>query len=156
LKEARSRWVGLGERSQERKAAMSTCEKRILAIDNDEEVLIDLDSFLTERGYHTHMAFGSREGIQQLQTGTFDLVLLDDYLPDADGAEMIKQIQALQPGCPIVIMQPTSPSPIEIEQAHALGAWGLVGKRSLPEILREIRKHMNKATSDALSQKGKR
>ncbi|MBZ5537397.1 MAG: response regulator [Acidobacteriia bacterium] len=134
---------------------MSNRGKRILAIDNDEEVLIDLDLFLAERGYHTSTAFGSREGIQLLQTRTFDFVLLDDFLPDADCEEMIKQIQAFQPGCPVVIMQPTTPSPIEIGQVHALGALGLVGKRALPEIMSVIQKHMNKATRDAPSCEGK-
>jgi two-component system, sensor histidine kinase len=135
---------------------MSARGKRILAIDNDEEVLIELDLFLTERGYHTSVAFGSREGIQFLQTKTFDLVLLDDYLPDADPDEMIKQIQVLQPGCPIVVMQPNSPRPIEIEKAHAHGSLGLVCKRALPEILEIIQKHLNNTTTDAPSYEGKR
>lgn len=112
---------------------MSTRGKRILAIDNDEEVLIDLDLFLTERGYHSSTAFGSKGAVQLLQREAFDLVLLDDYLPDTGCEEMIKQIQALQPGCPIVVMQPTSPGPREIEQVHALGAVGLVRKRAHPE-----------------------
>jgi CheY-like chemotaxis protein len=145
-----------GEPSEERNPAMSTQGKRILAIDNDEEVLMDLDLFLTERGYHTSTAIGSGEGIQLLQSGVFDLVLLDDYLPNVDCVEMIKQIQVLQPGCPIIVMQPTSPHPRESEQVRALGAADLVSKRSHGEILERIQQYLMSEGTDAKSIEVKR
>lgn len=117
---------------------------------------MDLDLFLTERGYHLNTAIGSREGIQLLQAQAFDLVLLDDYLPDADCLERIKQVRVLQPGCPIIVMQPTSPHPREREQVRALGAADLVSKRSHSEILERIQQCLKRECTDAKSIEVKR
>src|SRR5439155_15555861 len=55
---------------------------RVLVVDDDESVLTLLNQLLEEAGYETTTAWGGREAIEILRQSVFDLVLLDDYLPD--------------------------------------------------------------------------
>lgn len=45
-----------------------------------------------------------RGGIERMQSGDFDLILLDLTLPDSTGFETFKRVQEQAPGLPIVIL----------------------------------------------------
>jgi len=70
---------------------------RALVIE-DQPLIADVISHrLRERGFEVRCATSRHEALQQLaQAGPFDLITLDDALPDASGLETIEAIRALE------------------------------------------------------------
>jgi len=61
----------------------------ILVVDNDEDVLIALERVLEEKGYATTLAVSGAEACKLLSEGSFDLLVLDDYLSDRDSVQTL-------------------------------------------------------------------
>ncbi len=53
---------------------------------------------------HVEHVVRLQEGLQRLQTGTFDIVLLDFSLPDSSGLASFERAREVAPGVPIVIL----------------------------------------------------
>ncbi|MDV6377134.1 response regulator transcription factor [Sporosarcina sp. GW1-11] len=67
--------------------------KRILIIEDDQEISKLLRVMLTTAGAHTVLAYSGTEGLLQLQNTSFDLILLDLMLPGKSGEELIEEIR---------------------------------------------------------------
>ena len=76
-------------------------------------------------------ARAAMEAITKLQP---DLVLVDMALPDKDGLELIKDIQALHPGLPVLAMSMQDES-IYAARVLRAGGRGYVMKGDAPELL---------------------
>jgi CheY-like chemotaxis protein len=79
--------------------------RRVLIVDHDENVLIALKRLLEEARYNTTTAQGGLKALQLLRQGAFDLVLLDDHLPDVSGEEVVRQVRSASAGTPVVVVQ---------------------------------------------------
>ncbi len=77
--------------------------KRLLIVDDDERSLIVLEGLFESRGYDTVTAWGGKEALKLLRSRDFDLVLLDDFLPDTASKEILKAIRRL-PVQPLVAL----------------------------------------------------
>ncbi|PIC62989.1 DNA-binding response regulator [Sporosarcina sp. P13] len=67
--------------------------KRILIIEDDQEISKLLSVMLTTTGADTVLAYSGTEGLLQLQATSFDLILLDLMLPGKSGEELIEEIR---------------------------------------------------------------
>lgn len=67
--------------------------KRILAVDDDENILNLERTILEQRGFHVTGARGGAEALGLLATQTFDLVLLDVMMPEVDGFTVCRRIK---------------------------------------------------------------
>ncbi|MCH7781311.1 MAG: sigma-54-dependent Fis family transcriptional regulator [Acidobacteria bacterium] len=77
---------------------------RVLVID-DEPVVVDvLRQLLVKRGYEVHVAGDGASGRQLLEEQTWDAVLLDVMLPDADGMELLRWIRDRNPNLAVVMI----------------------------------------------------
>ena len=68
-----------------------------------------------------------REARAALEAGAFDLVLLDQGLPDGGGLELVEEA-ARRPGAPLFFMLTMSADPALARRALALGAAGFASK----------------------------
>ena len=70
-----------------------------------------------------------------LRQCSFDLILLDDYLPGVTTQEILRQLQRMPGKTPVVIMQsPTLPDDLAANYAR-LGACYFLSKREPKEIV---------------------
>ena len=67
--------------------------KRILIVEDDQEISRLLSVILEKTKMETVAAFSGTEGLLQLQNNSFDLILLDLMLPGKSGEELIKEIR---------------------------------------------------------------
>ena len=76
----------------------------------------------------------ARKMFEDPQEPQFDAILLDHWLPGEDGAELIRQIRALQPELPLLILTAQSDVALAVEAMRA-GASDFVVKPLAPERL---------------------
>lgn len=75
---------------------MSLINKKVLIIDDEEDILRLLKTVLTKEGiHHIYTSTTVRDGLTQFQQKQPDLVLLDIMLPDGEGYDVCKQIRSV-------------------------------------------------------------
>lgn len=77
---------------------------KILIIDDEPAQVQALAGFLEKKGYDIQSALNGREGLQQIERQTIDLVITDFRLPDIDGLEVLKRIRAINPDIDVIMM----------------------------------------------------
>lgn len=66
----------------------------ILIVDDDAEVCALLEQMLHGAGYRTRTAHNGREALQYLENQSFDLVILDVWMPEMNGMELLAEMRA--------------------------------------------------------------
>ena len=67
--------------------------KRILVVDDDENILNLEKTILEGKGFHVTRAAGGAEALDLLASASFDLVLLDVMMPGVDGFTVCRKIK---------------------------------------------------------------
>jgi CheY-like chemotaxis protein len=82
--------------------------KKILIVDDDEDVLIRLEHTLEVEGYSTATAWSGREALSLAQTANFDLLLVDEHLNDLEFTVVAEKLKELQPHASLLLMHAQS------------------------------------------------
>ena len=77
---------------------------KILIIEDDISFCKLLEKFLNKNNYAVTIAFSASEARLAIQNETFDLILTDLRLPDADGIELLAEFKIAFPTIPVVLM----------------------------------------------------
>lgn len=77
---------------------------KILVVDDDDSVARFIGSFIEKLGHYVEKASDGKEALTKFNKNTFDLVLLDIFLPDIKGYELIPQLKKLHPDVGVVTM----------------------------------------------------
>ena len=76
---------------------------RVLLVDDDARLHELLAAYLSQNGFEVTGAADGRKGLDALETGSFDVVLLDVMMPGLDGIEVCRRIRATS-RIPIVML----------------------------------------------------
>lgn len=68
-------------------------KKKILVVDDEEDILHFLELVLREKGYEVATASSGHEALTRAQMDTPDLILLDIMMPQMDGWEVLKLLR---------------------------------------------------------------
>jgi DNA-binding response OmpR family regulator len=68
-------------------------KKKILVVDDEDDILHFLELVLREKGYQVATAMGGQEALTKAQLERPDLVLLDIMMPQMDGWEVLKLLR---------------------------------------------------------------
>ncbi len=115
------------ERTAEGQPVSGQDRKRILIVDDDEHVLIVLQAMLENEGYDTTTAWGGLEALSLLRSRPFDLVLLDEYLPDLEASAILAHIQHMAIR-PLAMVMQAEQSPGALNRFASLGACDVIDK----------------------------
>jgi len=118
---------------------MKQMRKRILLADCHEDVLITLEKLLEDAGFETKTAWTAKEALKLVDSTTFDLAFVNEYLPDAECEEVLKAIQKSWQHTLCVVMQPSEPELMDFVRFGAWGAKDVVCKRRFWQILQLAR-----------------
>lgn len=77
--------------------------KKILIIDDEQEICELLYTFLVPHNYKVFLAFNGQMGLEYFEEIRPDIVLLDLKMPDIDGIEVLKIIRKVSP-VPVVVI----------------------------------------------------
>jgi len=70
--------------------------KRVLLVDDEEETRLVFETALKQAGYEVTIAGTGQEALAATQQQQFDLILLDQMMPDMSGNETLRSIKANQ------------------------------------------------------------
>jgi two-component system NtrC family response regulator len=115
--------------------------KKILVIDDDAEICDAISSVVARMGHEAVCSLTLEAGLAEVESGLFDVVLLDVKLPDGDGLETLPALQRLSPRPEVIIMTGYG-DPDGAELAIKNGAWDYLQK---PVSLKAIRLALNRA-----------
>jgi len=122
----------------------------VLVIEDDKRIASLVERGLREDGHHVSLAHNGREGVEQMLANKFDAALLDIFLPEMDGFEVLERVRAKRCKIPILVLTAVDAVP-QILQAFDLGADDYLVKPFLLEILlarvRAIARRTQKAES---------
>jgi DNA-binding response OmpR family regulator len=79
-------------------------KQRILVADDDPGIRRTLQIGLTKAGYDVVEARDGAEAMHLWRHDGADLVILDIYMPDKDGLEVIRELRAESPTTPVITM----------------------------------------------------
>lgn len=78
--------------------------KRILIVEDEERISSFLQKGLNSNGYATSAVGTGEDALSFLQSGEFDLMILDIGLPDIDGFEVLNRFRKKDRDTPVVIL----------------------------------------------------
>ncbi len=64
---------------------------KILIIEDEEKIARFVELELSHEGYETDKATNGREGLEKIESGGYDLVILDIMLPELNGIEVLRR-----------------------------------------------------------------
>ena len=65
--------------------------QKILIVEDEEKLARFVELELTHEGYEVDKAFDGRDGLEKLESGAYDLALLDIMLPGLNGMEVLRR-----------------------------------------------------------------
>jgi len=78
--------------------------KRILIIEDDRRIALNISRGLRDEGYQTDTAYEGHNGRALALSGQFDLILLDINLPGLNGYEICRNLRTEKPFLPVIIL----------------------------------------------------
>jgi CheY-like chemotaxis protein len=113
-------------------------KKRVLIVDNNEDTLQTLQGVLEGAGFDTETTWSGREALGLLESQGFDVLLVDDYLPDLHSNDFLSRVSRLPLQPWIVVMQASLPTANNLRQYASLGAATVVRKHHVAEVCRAV------------------
>jgi DNA-binding NtrC family response regulator len=105
----------------------TTPKVRLLIAEDEEHLGVILEHFLRGRGYAVTMCRDGKSALTALQSDTYDVALMDIVMPEMDGLEVLRHLQA-EPDSPEVIIITGNGTIDTAITAIKLGAYDYISK----------------------------
>jgi CheY-like chemotaxis protein len=115
--------------------------KRILVVDDDPLICSAIRVWLEERGFSVFVADGGETGLSALDVSTFDLMIVDIFMPHMRGFESVRVFHQRAPTVPLIAIsgyvfaEHRTPAPDFLNMALELGATRCLRKPFTPKTL---------------------
>jgi CheY-like chemotaxis protein len=76
----------------------------ILVIDDDRAVLATIKVLLEQAAHTIEAVDNSRDGLQLVASRSFDLLIVDIFMPGMDGFETMKLVHQSRPDMPVIVI----------------------------------------------------
>jgi len=131
----------------------STQKQNILVVEDNENTSRLIVTFLQRTGYEVTLAPDAEEGLGILESDVaVDLVLLDLFLPGADGIQFLRHRAEMEPDRqpPVIVVSATDDMDTLRPQLRELGAKMALRKPfDVQELLNGVKEHATKRTAKA-------
>ena len=116
---------------------------KLLVVDDDQDMLRLLESWLRKVDYDVHTVSSGAEALAQIEIHKPDLVLTDLFMEEMDGMALLRRIHDINPLMPVIMLSGQAAIPDAVKATH-LGTSAFLTKPVDREILLgEIAKHIS-------------
>ncbi|HEU4685333.1 MAG TPA: response regulator [Nitrospira sp.] len=77
--------------------------KRVLVVDDDDDVRAIMTTILSEAGYNIYEACDGLDAVEALKKRRYDVLITDYHMPKMDGLELLDLVQAMWPQLPVIL-----------------------------------------------------
>lgn len=116
---------------------------KILVVEEDLAFASRVVQMIERWGHHGDKSATAMDALQRSRNERFDLILLNEFLPDATAVELIPQLKELRPLTGIIVMAGEGESNLEPE-IRKLGIFYYMLKPFVSEELKIILAHISK------------
>jgi len=109
---------------------------KLLIVDDDQMNCDLLQNVFTRQGYHVITATSGQEGLDLFRASSPRVTLLDLRMPEMDGLTVLKEIRAIDPHAPVIILGGGA-TEIQENQARAIRATDFIRKGLSLDVLVE-------------------
>jgi CheY-like chemotaxis protein len=115
--------------------------KRILVVDDDPLVGCAIRAWLEKGGFSVFIADGGEAGLSALDSSTFDIMIVDIFMPHMRGFESVRVFHQRAPTVPLIAIsgyvfaEQQMPAPDFLRMAIKLGATRCLRKPFTPKTL---------------------
>jgi CheY-like chemotaxis protein len=115
--------------------------KRILVVDDDPLICAAIRAWLEGSGFSVFVADGGETGLRALGHSTFDLMIVDIFMPHMRGFESVRVFHQRAPKVPLIAIsgyvfaEQRMPAPDFLRMALELGATRCLRKPFTPKVL---------------------
>lgn len=118
---------------------MDSSQKRILYVDDQEDMCFLMKIIFDHNGLETVTANTAAEALELARTQNFDLFLIDNLLPDMSGVDLCREIRSADHQTPVVFFSGMERKS-DKEAALSAGAQSYVVKPAQPDaVLNAVR-----------------
>src|SRR5215467_7856729 len=82
----------------------SSFKGKVLVIDDEADIREGLEALLTSEGFTVDLAHNGTEGLEKLESASYDLALLDLMMPDKSGMEVLEEVRKRDRDTPIFMI----------------------------------------------------
>jgi len=100
---------------------------RILVIDDEPSILESCETVLSGEGYGCEVERRSEEALRRLKSETYDIVLIDQNMPQVHGLDILADLRKRNPDCLAVVMTGHATTEDGVRAIQA-GAWDYLPK----------------------------
>jgi len=94
--------------------------KKVLVVEDEEAIAKPLAMKLGFAGFEVKNAYDGRQALDILAAEKFDVILLDLLMPNVDGFEVLKQLQASHNATPVIVATNLN-QPADVSRVFELG-----------------------------------
>ena len=116
---------------------MNNDKKRILVVEDDEEMKSLLKGFVEKEGYEADFVEKGTYAFKKLITESFSLIITDIQIPGFSGLDILPGLKKLQPETPIIVITAFGGEEVQ-HRAYEMGATVYLEKPICLDELREL------------------
>ena len=119
--------------------------KKILIVDDEENIVISLEFLIEQAGYELQVAKNGEEALALVASFAPDLMLLDVMMPKINGFEVCRRVREMPGGQHLkIIMLTAKGREVEITKGLAMGADAYITKPfSTKELMAQVQQMLN-------------
>jgi len=121
--------------------------KRILVVEDEENLARFVEMELSHEGYHVQKTYDGRTGLDMALSGNFDLIILDIMLPGLNGMEVLRRIRR-ESQIPVIMLTARDTVVDKVTGLDGGADDYLTKPFEIEELLARIRKSLRKTAKD--------
>lgn len=130
----------------------SNVDKKILLVDDDDDILSLLTVWLKKAGYQVVTATSGREALSRIGVLRPDLVITDLFMDDLDGMALLSELHKFNPLLPVIMLSGKAQIPDAVKATHLGSAAFLTKPIQSEELIKQVERAVNRSADPRIDE----
>ncbi len=130
----------------------SNADKKILLVDDDDDILSLLTVWLKKAGYQVVTATSGREALSRIGVLRPDLVITDLFMDDLDGMALLSELHKFNPLLPVIMLSGKAQIPDAVKATHLGSAAFLTKPIQSEELIKQVERAVNRSADPRIDE----